>query len=466
MGKIKNFLNKHFYKIFSDSHLFYTIIFFVAAFLIAVLSLIPLANVGNIVLFLSTSISLSYIILMFIGLIPALKDFLFSEEKIFDKNKILGFLGAYLVSFLITIIYFIFGPSTNLTVEFLGWDVLLPALFIIIFFGWNLLQIIFLRSGMETISEKIEDKLLPVSSSLGKKQKLSLLFLVIAVIIPPLLQIALIFAYAPSFSSGGGIIFTWFVVVIIGMFIIIAMTTWRIITLYIRSKNNETPNIFSSFFYIFIWLYISYRAFSFLNSLRGEANVGADIFTALIDVLLVVLTAILVLRSLGGKVFSAIIFNKNNMPFFLYAFTMLYIQGQIIMITGAGNLVGVFSNQNQVDLVNNFLIIIITFGFYIWYSSYSLQRKGLIQRTLFTQEEIVNIIMNYRKHLEKLGYVDSENLTEAELKSFLEKQKISPEDVFEEEEEESIEPEEVFEQTSESESKKSSDITESEKNSS
>ncbi|MBD3211836.1 MAG: hypothetical protein GF311_04435 [Candidatus Lokiarchaeota archaeon] len=431
MGKIKEFLNKNFYKIFNDSHIFYTIIFFISALFVALLSLVPLTNVGNVVLFLSTSISLTFILLMFIALIPALREFLFSEEKRFDRNKIIGFLGTYLISFIITLIYFLLGSSTNLTVEFFGWDVLLPILFIVIFFGWNLLQILFLRSGIETLSEKIEKKILPDYESLDKKEKISLIIMICAVIIPILLQIALLVFFNPLFSSLGGEMYTWFILISVVMFIIIAITSWRLIILYMKSTANNTPNIFSPFFFIFIWLYLSYRTFSFLNSLQGAGNVGADIFTAFMDILLMILTAILVLRSLGGKLFGATIFNEDNMPFFLYAFTMLYIQGQIIMITGAGNLIGVFSDQNQVDMVNNFLIIIITVGFYLWYSSFMLQRKGLIERTLFTREEIIEILKNYREHLDNLGYIKKQDLGKAELKTFLEKQKISSEEIFE-----------------------------------
>lgn len=434
MGKIKDFLNKNFYQIFSDSHLLYTIIFFASALVISMLSLVPRADIGNFVLFLSTSISLTYIILMFIGLIPALKDFLFSEEKRFDRNKIIGFFGVYLISFLITILYFLFGSSSNLTIEFFGWDTLLPILFIIIFFGWNLLQIIFLRSGMEAVSEKIEQRILSEHASLDTKDTFSMIFVIIAIIVAILLQFALIFYYLPQFSSIGGDLFIWFFVINIVIFIIITISSWRLITLYLRSKRNDTPNIFSSFFYMFIWLYIAYRTFSFFSALQGEADLGTDIFTTLMDIFLMVLTAVMVLRSLGGKVLGTTIFNKNNMPFFLYAFTMLYIQGQIIMITGAGNLIGVFSNRNQINLVNNFLIILITIGFYMWYSSFTLQRKGLIERNLFTREEIIKILLNYREHLDKLGYLNKEQLGEAELKTFLDKEKISSEEVFEKKE--------------------------------
>ncbi|TFF98049.1 MAG: hypothetical protein EU541_07340, partial [Promethearchaeota archaeon] len=334
MGKIKDFINKNFYEIFNDSHLVYTLIFFISAFLIALLSLFPYSNVGNVVLFLSTSTSFTYILLMLISLIPTLEKYLFSKEKKFDKYKIIGFFGVYSISFIIVLIYFIFGPSANLTIEFMGWDILLPSLFIVVFFGWNLLQILFLRSGMEILSENIENKIFPRSKSIETKETFSLIFLILATLIAPLLQLFLILFYIPSYSSLGGDLFIWFIIVNVLIFLIISITSWRLISLFLKSKKNNTPNIFSSLFYIFIWLYIIYRIFSFFNSLRGEGKVGTNIFTSLIDILLMVITAGLVLRSLGGKVIGAVIFNKNNMPFFLYAFTMLYIQGQIIMITG------------------------------------------------------------------------------------------------------------------------------------
>jgi hypothetical protein len=104
---------------------------------------------------------------------------------------------------------------------------------------------------------------------------------------------------------------------------------------------------------------------------------------------------------------------------------MLYIEGQIIMITGAGSLAGVFSNRDQINLINNVLILLITLIFYLWYSGYVLQRKGLILRTHFTPKEVIEILKDYRINLEMRGLLDKKKPDEHEFQKFLDDQKIT-----------------------------------------
>ena len=110
------------------------------------------------------------------------------------------------------------------------------------------------------------------------------------------------------------------------IFLILIITSWRLLTLYQRSKKNNSTNAFSSIFYVLIWIILWFRSFSFLNSLLNvtQASTDPDIVSSLIDILLLFFTAVMVLRGLGEKVYDSFIFNANNMPFFLFAFTVLY----------------------------------------------------------------------------------------------------------------------------------------------
>ena len=178
-------------------------------------------------------------------------------------------------------------------------------------------------------------------------------------------------------------------------------------------------------FYIFIWIIIWYRVFSFTNALRGATQTtGTDIFMAILDVLLMVVTAILVLKGLGDKAYSSRIFNANNMPFFLFAFTFLYIEGQIIMITGAGSLPGFFTDRNQINLISNFLMLIITVFFYLWYSEYVLERKGLIMRKHYNQEEVITIITDFKEYLKNNEALDTNKIGDKEFQDFLQMKKL------------------------------------------
>jgi hypothetical protein len=155
-----------------------------------------------------------------------------------------------------------------------------------------------------------------------------------------------------------------------------------------------------------------------------QTTTELEILTRLIDILLMILTAFLVLKSLGDKIYDSIMFKPNNIAFFLFSFTLLYIGGQIILITGVGSLTGVFADRNQIGLINNFLIIIVTVSFYWWYSEHSLERKGFIIRKRFYPEDVISIINNFKVFLETRDALDSNKIGDIEVQEFLDSEKI------------------------------------------
>ena len=118
--KIQALLDKHFFRIFADSHIVYTLIFFISAIIIALLSIFPYA--GDIILFLAVTFSLTFILLMFFGLSSKMDKYLFSTTKVFDRNKLFCFLIAFGISLVLLLIYFFGASSSQLPIEFLGWD--------------------------------------------------------------------------------------------------------------------------------------------------------------------------------------------------------------------------------------------------------------------------------------------------------------------------------------------------------
>jgi hypothetical protein len=127
----------------------------------------------------------------------------------------------------------------------------------------------------------------------------------------------------------------------------------------------------------------------------------------------------MVLRGLGEKVYDSFFFNSNNMPFFLFAFTILYIEGQVIMITGAGTLTGIFADRNQINLINNFLIILLTVIFYWWYAEHSLERKGYITRKRYYPEDVAQVLRDYNEYLVDKRFIDRNKVGIEELQNFL-----------------------------------------------
>jgi len=422
----KDKLDKYFYKIFNPSHVAYTIIFFIEVLILIVLSFLGSTALGDIGLFLATTFSLSFIILMFIGIHPKLETYLFSKSM--DQHKILIFLSIISVSFIIILIYFIFGTSTQLPIQFLGWDYILPGFYIIIYFSWNMAQIFFLKTSFEDISLKANKKILPEVRS-NKNNYLSVLFLILAISIPILTQLGTFFAlsqfFEPQAPSDPIEPLWWFYGWNVAMFGVVLIISYRLCSLFIKSKKNDTLNVFSSIFYVLIWLIIWFRSFSFINSFRSVTQViGIDAFRAVIDVLLMILTVILVIKGLGSKSYKIRLFNPNNLAFFLFAFTLIYMEGQIVMITGAGSISGTYTNRSQVNLLNNFIVLLITLVFYWYYAEYSLKKHGLILKKVFEQEEVVMIVSDFKDYLINSGALDSNRISDREFQDFLQQKKL------------------------------------------
>jgi len=356
---------------------------------------------------------------MFEGLIPQLNKYLFGPEKKFDKWKLICFTINFFISFFIILPYFLIGTSTELPIQFLGWDIILPALFIIIYFGWNLIQILFLRKGFDDISDKVNNKIIDKYGSSKKKELICIILLILALIIPVLIELATFYGFLLEFPAGGPR--TLLIASSIVVLIILIITSWRLITLYIRSKKISSTNSYSSMFYILIWILLWFRSFSFFNALLNitQASTEPDIVSGLIDIILLVFTAIMVLRGLGEKVYDSFLFNSNNMAFFLFAFTVLYIEGQIIMITGAGSLTGVFANRNQINLINNFMITLITVIFYWYYSEHSLERKGFLIRKRYYPEDVALVVKEFSEYLVDKRFLDKDKVGIEELQNFL-----------------------------------------------
>ncbi|MCK4383640.1 MAG: hypothetical protein KAW66_10130, partial [Candidatus Lokiarchaeota archaeon] len=216
----------------------------------------------------------------------------------------------------------------------------------------------------------------------------------------------------------------------IAMYLVILLISYRLVFLFIKSMKNDTFNIFSSVFFILIWLIIWYKSFSFINSFRSVTEaVGIDAFRAFIDILLMIFTAILVIRSLGNRTFKFRIFNPNNLAFFLFAFTLIYIEGQFVMISGAGSISGTYTNLIQVNLANNFIVLLITIVFYWFYSKYVLEKKGLIVKKLFKQEEVIQLVSDFKSYLINSGALDSTKISDWEFKNYLKDKKLIKDEI-------------------------------------
>ncbi len=420
-------LSSMFHKIFEPSHLIYTLVFIIFILIISFMSFS--VNVSNFVLFFATLTALMFLILTIVGIFNKSEPYLFSKEKKAYLKKLIAMLIGAGLSFIILIFYFLYGSSTQISVQFLGWDVLLPVLYVIIYFGWNLIQIFFLRISFEDIAVKANEKLLKENAEFSRNKNISIALAIIIISLTILIQILSNIGFIPLFeptSPSGSLtplytFYGWNVF----MYALIGVLSYRLFQLQRMSVKNETPNVFSSVFHILIWIIIWYRSFSFIYSFRSvESNLGIDIMRVLSDVFLMILTSFLVLRGLGSRIYRFKAFNPNNLPFFLFAFTILYVEGQVIMIIGGGSIAGLYTSRAQINLVNNFLVLLITVIFYWWYSKVTLEKRNLIFKSLFTHKEVGQILIDFKDYLENSGALEINKVDDYEIKTFMENKKI------------------------------------------
>jgi len=425
-GKIVERLSTMFHKIFETSHLIYTIFFIIVIVIISFMSFSK--NGGDLVLFFATMTSLMFLILTIIGMFSKLDPYLFSKERNNLIRKLFALMFAIAISLVLMSIYFLFGSSSQITVQFLGWDILLPTLYVIIYFGWNLIQIFFIRISFENTAIKVNEIMIKQKdSNLTRNKNISIIFTILAIIITVLIQLLTNFGALSLFEPSQTSLY-WFQGWNIFMYLLIILLSYRLYQLQIQSLKNETPNVFSSVFHVLIWIIIWYRSFSFIYSFMSvENNLGVDAFRIVLDILLMILTSIIVLRGLGANIYHFKLFNSNNLPFFLFAFTILYVEGQVIMIIGGGSFSGLYSSRGQINLINNFLILFVTVLFYWWYSKFTLEKNNLIFKKNFKQVEVVQIVYDFRDYLENSGALGLKKVNNREINQFLKKKKIKDE---------------------------------------
>jgi len=415
------FLNNQFTGIFEKGKIFFTLIFFVVAIVIALFSFggngagFGVKNAVNIITF---TVVLGFLFLMICTFIPALSKHLFEEEGSF--TKIIISVIAFALSFIIVLIWALFGEE-EVTISFLKFSQLLPYFFIVVFLGWNILQIHFLKDGFNTLANKAEDRMIVQQVDNKKKNIAAIPFLVLSLVLPLLLHFFTVWAFwadAQALVSidpnAPGKYIAW--VVVIGI-LYLGMDAWQVY-LFIRSKKYSTVNVYSSIFYIFIILVILFRTYGFITSfLSALSTVGTTVVNALGNILLVILTAVFVLRMIAKEVKETKKMNIDAIPFLVFALVLMYIAGQVVLILGS------VTTTTQVDIVNNSILLVSSVVYYIWYSQYILQRKDYIKRTRYTIEEIKGVMTEFADSLKETAPSESENINSA-LETILDERKI------------------------------------------
>lgn len=389
--KFRQILHDQFHGILDEDKVIYTVIFFVGAIVVSMFSLFgsgetwPLTatEIVTMILF------LGFLFLMLFAMIPSVKEYMFGSMKEWWRKIIISLI-AFGVSAIINAILFISLQPDRVPIVFLSHETLFPTIFILIFIGWNVIQIHFIKDGLKDVSENIQEKLVSAESDLAKKRTLAVVFMVLGQAIPILIHIFTVWGFwgdfttyetpgnpTPAELTNLNTFIAWSVI----MLIVILITNYWQIRLYKRSAENDTPNVFSNMLYILLWIIFWFRSFGFINAFLSSTSSGSDIFLIIGNVFLLAFTSIMVLRGLAERVKKTQFISEDAVPFLVYALTTMYVAGQVIMIIWG------FGTRDQVNMLNNALILITSLIYYFWYSEYILQRKGYIPRDILTVEE-------------------------------------------------------------------------------
>lgn len=380
---IRKILHDQFHGILDEEKVIYTIVFFLGAIIISLFSLFGNTQTWPLTATEATTtiFFLGFLILMILAMIPLFKKHMFGPIKEWRKKLII--MG---ISFgIAAVLTYLFMDATGSTfpIYFLRHSVLLPVIFIIVFIGWNVIQIHFIKEGLEQVSMNTELKYFQKAKNQTKRVYYSKIFLVIALATPFILHIITSAIFNIEFKDvGDPAVYNTFLAWAILMGILLFTTDYWQLSLYRKSMENQTPNIFSSMFFILLQIIFWFRSFGFINSFRSATKTGSDIFIIIGNVFLLAFTSIMVLRGLAERVKKSRLLSEDSMPFLVYAFTILYVAGQVAMILNG------LQTRDQVNIMNNALTLVASLVYYFWYSNYILQRKGYVQRNLLTLPEV------------------------------------------------------------------------------
>jgi hypothetical protein len=394
---IRKVLHDQFHGILDENKVFYTVIFFIGAIVVALMAIGGItANLGPLEVA-ALLFTFGFLILMVLAMIPPTRKLMFEEQE--WKKKAIFCLIAFGIGLVITIIYLGAGSQTGV-LNFLKPDVLLPAIFVVVFIGWNLIQIHFIKDGLENVAVSVEKKVLSKGKEDERRQAMSRVFLIVSVLVPFFLVLVTFIGFFGDFAGDDATYLWAWLIVMIG---IIAFTFYGQIRLYQKSQTFERPNIFSHMFFILMWVYFWFRSFGFISALRSEIVSGLDQgwFSQLLlvtgDIFLLAFTSIMVLKGLAARVKKSGSLNEDAVPFFVYAFTVMYVAGQVVMILN----VDTFGSRNVVNMFINILILITSLVYYMYYSKYVLQKMGYIPRTILTLDEAKMMMLEYADALKK-----------------------------------------------------------------
>ncbi|MHA1847861.1 MAG: hypothetical protein ACTSXU_09470 [Promethearchaeota archaeon] len=383
--KLYKIMNENFSNIFSKEHRIYTLIFFVSVSFLVVLGFFKSNALINVVAIgIASSIALTFTLLFILSNIQEFNSLLLKSR---EKAKFGIFLFILLISSSIYIlIYYLFQ-------SFLSFDIteILQLIYVFIFFGWNMIQIFYIKKGFESISIKVEQKVYKgfekEENHLKKIDNATFPFLALSIITPFIMlsSIILLFLSYPGGNishltnnlSGTFLFFIWVVL----MYLYLAWASFHLIKIHVQCTRMWKPTIFAPFQHMLLNIYIIYRSYSFIKAMnKFHAGKTIDIGDNILDAIILIASLLLIFKGLGNKLKRFSFLNQHNIPFMSFSITTLIIVGRMVMVLVflPGDLT-VSSSQALATAINNLLMTLVAMLFYAIYlrkrvSSYLIER--------------------------------------------------------------------------------------------
>ena len=493
--KTTEIIEGQFLKVFDKRVRLYTIVFIIGAILIGIFITIPSNGTVN---FLGKEgitnfkqfliITISFIMIIGFSLIFLLSrtkkfhDIIFAEEKVGIKAVITGIsLG---IGFAICVLWWsLVDQGVGETVPFFQYQTLFGMLLAIVFFGWNIIQIIYVKDTIEKTSIKSEARfqITRELKSNESKNRTATILNIVYMIIPFVFQILFIWLFlyfdtprffeavnpattrVPRFipenfywsdwlvdhplgGESGFVVFfrdyfttVWWenqtlqgiLIWVIIVFGITIATTQNQVKLYKKSKSNQTINVYSGVFYIIFWFLLWIKLFLIINTYITIAMTTGDpeasvawyyqIFDWVTSILLMVITILNLVRTFGLKIKSveSTKITKFNLVIILFIFVSSYWGGQWSLIASG-------TSQGILNLGTGVIVSFVYLGFYFWYSKWIMERRGFIRKSSYTTPEtkamLIEVSQRYKERL--LQTIENEEIITTTLNDFMLEKKI------------------------------------------
>ncbi len=368
--------------------------------------------------------------------------------------------------------------------QYFQYQKLFGLLLAIVFFGWNIIQIVYVKDTIEkaSIGSEARFQIKKELKSNESKNRTATILNIIYIIIPFVFQIIFIWLFiyldtpeayegweqVPAFAQrftpdnfywGDWLvanpigadeskfvvffseyftsvwwanpalqgIFIWVIIV----FGITIATTQNQVKLYLKSKSNQTINVYSGVFYLVFWFLLWIKLFLIINTYitialsTGETEVQVEwyyqIFDWITSILLMVITILNLVRGFGKKIKSvqSTKITKYNLVIILFIFVTSYWGGQWSLIASG-------TSQGALNLGVSVIVSFVYLGFYFWYSKWIMERRGFIRKSTYTTPEtkamLVELSQRYKDRL--LQTIENEEIITTTLNDYMLEKKI------------------------------------------